>query len=101
MNSVTPNYNLDLYDPDDKPNLNDQYNDAMGKLDNALHGMENDIVTAETAVNNLSTKVDGFDARITANAAAAATAQTTAESATNMSQEAKVRRIRRRAVSMR
>lgn len=89
MNSFTPNYNLDLYDPDDKPNLNDQYNDAMGKLDNALHGMENDIVTAETAVNNLSTKVDGFDTRITSNAAAAATAQTTAESAVDMSQEAK------------
>lgn len=89
MNSFTPNYNLDLYDVDDKPNLNDQYNDAMRKVDNALHGMSNDIVTAETAVNNLSTKVDGFDARITANAAAAATAQTTAESATNMSQEAK------------
>lgn len=89
MNSFTPNYNLDLYDPDDKPNLNDQYNDAMGKIDNALHGMENDIVTAETAVNNLSTKVDGFDARITANTTAAATAQTTAESAVDMSQEAK------------
>lgn len=89
MNSFTTNYNLDLYDVDDKPNLNDQYNDAMHKVDNALHGMSNDIVTAETAVNNLSTKVDGFDARITANTAAAATAQTTAESAVDMSQEAK------------
>lgn len=89
MNSFTPNYNLDLYDVDDKPNLNDQYNDAMSKVDNALHGMSNDIVTAETAVNNLSTKVDGFDTRITANATAAATAQTTAESAVDMSQEAK------------
>lgn len=89
MNSFTPNYNLDLYDVDDKPNLNDQYNDAMHKVDNALHGMSNDIVTAETAVNNLSTKVDGFDTRITANATAAATAQTTAESAVDMSQEAK------------
>lgn len=89
MNSFTPNYSLDLYDVDDKPNLNDQYNDAMRKVDNALHGMSNDIVTAETAVNNLSTKVDGFDARITANATAAATAQTTAESAVDMSQEAK------------
>lgn len=89
MNSFTPNYNLDLYDVDDKPNLNDQYNDAMRKVDNALHGMSNDIVTAETAVNNLSTKVDGFDTRITANATAAATAQTTAESAVDMSREAK------------
>lgn len=89
MNSFTPNYNLDLYDVDDKPNLNDQYNDAMSKVDNALHGMSNDIVTAETAVNNLSTKVDGFDNRITANATAAAAAQTTADSAVDMSQEAK------------
>lgn len=89
MNSFTTNYNLDLYDVDDKPNLNDQYNDAMHKVDNALHGMSNDIVTAETAVNNLSTKVDGFDARITANANAASTAQTTAETAVDMSQKAK------------
>lgn len=89
MNSFTPNYNLDLYDVDDKPNLNDQYNDAMGKIDTELDKQRGDIVTAETAVNNLSTKVDGFDARIAANATAAATAQTTAESAVGMSQEAK------------
>lgn len=89
MNSFTTNYNLDLYDVDDKPNLNDQYNDAMHKVDNALQGMSNDIVTAETAVNNLSTKVDGFDDRIIANATAAAAAQTTADLAVDMSQEAK------------
>lgn len=65
MNSFTTNYNLDLYDTDDKPNLNDQYNDAMHKIDNAMHDMAGDIVTAETAVQNLTVKVDGYDDRIT------------------------------------
>ena len=32
----TPNYNLDLYVSTDKPNLRDQYNGAMGKIDKAL-----------------------------------------------------------------
>lgn len=67
MNSFTPNYNLDLYDLDDKPNLNDQYNDAMNKIDNQLKNQANDLVTAETAVNNLAQKVDTFDDRITEN----------------------------------
>lgn len=67
MNSFTPNYNLDLYDLDDKPNLNDQYNDAMGKIDTQLKNQANDLVTAETAVNNLSTKVDNFEAQIQTN----------------------------------
>lgn len=73
MNSFTTNYNLDLYDPDDKPNLNDQYNDAMGKIDVELAKQAGDIVTAETAVANLSTKVEGYDGRITANTTAIAT----------------------------
>lgn len=95
MNSFTTNYNLDLYDVDDKPNLNDQYNDAMGKIDNALHGMSNDIVTAETAVNNLSTKVDTANDKIATNSEAinnlqtsVETAQTTAENGVNAAHEA-------------
>lgn len=60
MDKYTPNYNLDLYDVDDKPNLNDQYNAAMGKVDTELNKQRGDIVTAETAVNNLSAKVDSF-----------------------------------------
>lgn len=60
MDKYTPNYNLDLYDVDDKPNLNDQYNAAMGKVDKELNKQRGDIVTAETAVNNLSAKVDSF-----------------------------------------
>lgn len=95
MNSFTTNYNLDLYDVDDKPNLNDQYNDAMGKIDNAMHDMAGDIVTAETAVQNLTVKVDGYDGRITQNAADITTlqtdvqtAQTTAENAVSAANDA-------------
>ena len=35
----TENYDLDLYVGDDKPNLRDQYNAAMGKVDAALQGL--------------------------------------------------------------
>ena len=32
----TPNYDLDLYAGTDKPNLRDQYNAAMGKIDRQM-----------------------------------------------------------------
>lgn len=54
----TPNYNLDLYASDDKPNLRDQYNAAMGKIDTQLKanadGVTNvsaSVVAATTAAN--------------------------------------------------
>lgn len=36
MATYTPNYNLDKYEGTDKPNLRDQYNSAMDKIDSAL-----------------------------------------------------------------
>lgn len=36
MTQYTPNLNLDLYEDTDKPNLRDQYNAAMGKIDTDL-----------------------------------------------------------------
>lgn len=36
MTQYTPNFNLDLYESTDKPNLRDQYNAAMGKIDTQL-----------------------------------------------------------------
>lgn len=36
MTQYTPNLNLDLYESTDKPNLRDQYNSAMGKIDTDL-----------------------------------------------------------------
>lgn len=55
----TPNYNLDLYASEDKPNLRDQYNAAMGKIDTQLKanadGVTNvsaSVVAATTAAND-------------------------------------------------
>lgn len=96
----TPNYNLDLYVSTDKPNLRDQYNGAMGKIDNALLDANNKVVDYGNQVANLSTRVEnvetttgGLDGRIAAvestadGAAANATAaKTTADSALSLAQ---------------
>jgi hypothetical protein len=103
----TPNYNLDLYVSTDKPNLRDQYNGAMGKIDKALLGANNKVVDYGNQVANLSTRVEnvettvgGLDGRITANteqiaavkstadgaAANATAAKTTADSALSLAQ---------------
>lgn len=103
----TPNYNLDLYVSTDKPNLRDQYNGAMGKIDKALLDANNKVVDYGNQVANLSTRVEnvdttvgGLDGRITANteqiaavkstadgaAANATVAKTTADSALSLAQ---------------
>lgn len=103
----TPNYNLDLYVSTDKPNLRDQYNGAMGKIDKALLDASNKVVDYGNQVANLSTRVEnvettvgGLDGRITANteqiaavkstadgaAANATAAKTTADSALSLAQ---------------
>ena len=103
----TPNYNLDLYVSADKPNLRDQYNGAMGKIDKALLDANNKVVDYGNQVANLSTRVEnvettvgGLDGRITANteqiaavkstadgaAANATAAKTTADSALSLAQ---------------
>ena len=51
MASFTPNYNLDLYDSTDKPNLRDQYNGAMNKLDTLLETQQQNINTAMINAN--------------------------------------------------
>ena len=103
----TPNYNLDLYVSTDKPNLRDQYNGAMGKIDKALLDANNKVVDYGNQVANLSTRVEnvettvgGLDGRIAANteqiaavkstadgaAANATAAKTTADSALSLAQ---------------
>lgn len=49
----TPNYNLDLYVSTDKPNLRDQYNAAMGKVDAQMKKNADDIVNANANVGTL------------------------------------------------
>ena len=84
----TPNYNLDLYVSTDKPNLRDQYNGAMGKIDKALLDANNKVVDYGNQVANLSTRVEnvettvgGLDGRIAANTAQIATVKSTADGA--------------------
>lgn len=46
----TPNYNLDLYASEDKPNLRDQYNAAMGKIDTQLKANANGVTNVSASV---------------------------------------------------
>ena len=96
-----------MYVSTDKPNLRDQYNGAMGKIDKALLDANNKVVDYGNQVANLSTRVEnvettvgGLDGRITANteqiaavkstadgaAANATAAKTTADSALSLAQ---------------
>ena len=52
----TPNYNLDLYTDNDKPNLRDQYNGAITKIDTQLHELSNSLVVVTEAANQAKDK---------------------------------------------
>ena len=53
----TPNYNLDLYASADKPNLRDQYNAAMGKIDTQMKQSADDVTNANANVLTLQTQM--------------------------------------------
>lgn len=53
----TPNYNLDLYASADKPNLRDQYNAAMGKIDTQMKKSAADVTNANANVLTLQTQM--------------------------------------------
>lgn len=53
----TPNYNLDLYASADKPNLRDQYNAAMGKIDTQIKKSADDVTNANANVLTLQTQM--------------------------------------------
>lgn len=53
----TPNYNLDLYASADKPNLRDQYNAAMGKVDVQMKKTADDVTNANANVLTMQTQV--------------------------------------------
>lgn len=65
MSTYTNWYHLDKYEGSDKPNLLDQYNSSMDKIDTALHQIANSsgggsydieqrLTTCENKINNLS-----------------------------------------------
>ena len=53
----TPNYNLDLYASADKPNLRDQYNAAMGKIDTQMKKSADDVTNANANVLTMQTRI--------------------------------------------
>lgn len=53
----TPNYNLDLYASADKPNLRDQYNAAMGKVDAQMKKTADDVTNANANVLTMQSQV--------------------------------------------
>lgn len=53
----TTNLHLDKYTDTDRPNLRDQYNAAMDKLDDAVHTVQGNLATAQTTVAQLQTTV--------------------------------------------
>lgn len=53
----TPNYNLDLYASADKPNLRDQYNAAMGKVDAQMKKMADGVTNANANVLTMQSQV--------------------------------------------
>lgn len=53
----TPNYNLDLYASADKPNLRDQYNAAMGKIDKQMKKSADGVTNANANVLTLQTQM--------------------------------------------
>ena len=62
----TPNYNLDLYASADKPNLRDQYNAAMGKIDTQMKKSAEDVTNANANVLTLRTQMTGAQKSISA-----------------------------------
>lgn len=73
----TPNYNLDLYTDNDKPNLRDQYNGAITKIDAQLHEFSNNMVIVTDAANQARDKAATAQAAADANAKSINTLNTT------------------------
>ena len=81
MATYTTNYNLDKYEGTDSPNLTDQYNSAMDKIDAQMMTNARSAQTAQTAAGNAQTAAQAAQT-------AAATAQSTATAASTAAGEA-------------
>lgn len=73
----TPNYKFDLYTDTDKPNLRDQYNGAMNKIDSQFTTVSNNIVVAIEAANQAKDKADSASDSAATNAQSIATLNNT------------------------
>lgn len=62
----TPNYNLDKYVGTDKPNLRDQYNSAMDKIDAQFVNVKNENVSTANQIAAISVNMGQLGDRVTA-----------------------------------
>lgn len=62
----TPNYNLDKYVGTDKPNLRDQYNSAMDKIDAQFVVIKNDRTETGNQISAINTNMTQLGERVTA-----------------------------------
>ena len=77
----TQNYNFDLYTDNDKPNLRDQYNGAITKIDTQLHEFSNNLVIVTEAANLAKDKANENATKISDNATEIANEVTRAKAA--------------------
>ena len=76
----TTNFNLDLYTDTDKPNLRDQYNGAMHKIDSQLNTLSNNIVISTEAADQAKEQAKAASDAASANAKSISALQTTVSS---------------------
>lgn len=81
MSTYTTYYDLEKYESSDRPNLRDQYNSSMDKIDAELHTQAGNIASASATVGLLQTTVAEHTTQI-------ATAQSTATSAASVASSA-------------
>lgn len=77
----TPYYNLDLYTDADKPNLRDQYNAAMRKVDAQLHASNDNVAVAIEAANQAKEAAKAADEAVATETEARKAADTALETA--------------------
>lgn len=89
----TPNYNLDLYASADKPNLRDQYNAAMGKVDAQMKKTADDVTNANANVLTMHSQVSknkediaALESTVETHGAQITGAQNTADDALSLAQ---------------
>ena len=89
----TPNYNLDLYVSTDKPNLRDQYNAAMGKIDTQMKanadGVTNanaNVVAAQTQITQNKEDIAALESTVETHGTQITNVQNTADDAFSLAQ---------------
>ena len=73
----TEHYNLDLYTDTDKPNLRDQYNGAINKIDSQLNTFSNNLVIVTNAANQAKEQAKAASDSASANAQSISTLHNT------------------------